>query len=594
MSISKNLGKIAAHGHGSNCDKKEMKSRKSLALDRFIPHNTSNHAYKVLKTSPEQPNKAIERSIDPERFRSTTPAFFSTFGNSDQFNDFNDSDDIMITSTPRRQETQYHNSGDTNDVNTNNSNNNNNNNNYINNDNNNNNNGNDNNNDISNNNINTNTNVNYDTGSDDLIHKKFIEISLGLNSPNRILNFNHNARFVQVNTPISQYNQTSNEFPVTSSQQIGKYNRPKKRLKSHIPFRVLDAPSLRNDFYSNLISWSGKTGNILVGLGSAVYIWSETQGAIPILKIENSNDFITCVSFSPNNLYFIIGTKFGYLLLFSQINLTDNITPLCKIKLNSFKGITCTEWFHLHDSIENQNFFISGEETGEISLFKIIETSNNTELHCIGKIQAQKQQVCGISINYDNTMVAVGGNDNSCSLWDIKSFNNAKLKFLLNHNAAVKAVAFCPWSKSLLATGGGSKDKTIKFWHTKTGTLINKIKTTGQVTSLIWSSRYKQIVATFGFGDIEKPLLLILYSYPKLTQLLYVKTPQPLRALSAVLSPDFTSICVATNDETLRFFRLWEDNEDVIIQSQMEGLYGSRLIEFMEGIHHLDKKQNLR
>lgn len=192
-------------------------------------------------------------------------------------------------------------------------------------------------------------------------------------------------------------------------------------------------------------------------------------------------------------------------------------------------------------------------------------------------------------MNEDTDLLAVGGNDNTCTLWDISNVQRPKLNFILPHKAAVKAVAFCPWSKSLLATGGGSKDRTIKFWHTSTGTLLNEIQTSGQVTSLIWSTRYKQIVATFGFGDIDDPILITLYSYPQLTALTQVRTSSPLRVLSAVSSPAMTSICVATNDETIRFYELWNDKEDVINEAQESGLYGSDIIEYVEGIegdHH--------
>lgn len=37
---------------------------------------------------------------------------------------------------------------------------------------------------------------------------------------------------------------------------------------------------------------------------------------------------------------------------------------------------------------------------------------------------------------------------------------------LTDHTAAVKALAWSPHKSSLLATGGGSTDKTIKLWDT--------------------------------------------------------------------------------------------------------------------------------
>jgi cell division cycle 20-like protein 1 (cofactor of APC complex) len=46
-----------------------------------------------------------------------------------------------------------------------------------------------------------------------------------------------------------------------------------------IPYKVLDAPALQDDFYLNLIDWSNS--NILaVGLGSAVYLWAPETGKV--------------------------------------------------------------------------------------------------------------------------------------------------------------------------------------------------------------------------------------------------------------------------------------------------------------------------
>lgn len=40
-----------------------------------------------------------------------------------------------------------------------------------------------------------------------------------------------------------------------------------------MPYKVLDAPQLQDDFYLNLMDWSSQ--NVLaVGLNRSVYIWS--------------------------------------------------------------------------------------------------------------------------------------------------------------------------------------------------------------------------------------------------------------------------------------------------------------------------------
>jgi len=64
-----------------------------------------------------------------------------------------------------------------------------------------------------------------------------------------------------------------------------------------LPFKVLDAPQLKDDFYLNLLDWSSQ--NILaVGLGSAVYIWSACNSKVTKLCESTPDKPITSVSWS--------------------------------------------------------------------------------------------------------------------------------------------------------------------------------------------------------------------------------------------------------------------------------------------------------
>lgn len=57
------------------------------------------------------------------------------------------------------------------------------------------------------------------------------------------------------------------------SQKLLRSPRKPTRKISKIPFKVLDAPELQDDFYLNLVDWSSL--NVLsVGLGTCVYLWS--------------------------------------------------------------------------------------------------------------------------------------------------------------------------------------------------------------------------------------------------------------------------------------------------------------------------------
>lgn len=94
--------------------------------------------------------------------------------------------------------------------------------------------------------------------------------------------------------------------------------------------------------------------------------------------------------------------------------------------------------------------------------------------------------------------------------------NRQKHKFL--HSAAIKAIAFAPWQPSLLATGGGSNDRCIHFYHTHSGSCLATINVHAQVTSLIWSRTRREIAATFGYAQPEHPFRIAVFAWPSCEQ----------------------------------------------------------------------------
>jgi cell division cycle protein 20 (cofactor of APC complex) len=112
------------------------------------------------------------------------------------------------------------------------------------------------------------------------------------------------------------------------------------------------------------------------------------------------------------------------------------------------------------------------------------------------KFQGHRGEVCGLK--HDPCGLASGSNDNQAIIWDI---NAGRMRYqLLGHKAAVKALAWCPWQRNLLATGGGTSDQTMRFWNIETGKLINTVNTDSQVCSLIWNKKDKEILSSHGFS----------------------------------------------------------------------------------------------
>lgn len=55
------------------------------------------------------------------------------------------------------------------------------------------------------------------------------------------------------------------------------------------------------------------------------------------------------------------------------------------------------------------------------------------------------------------------------------------LQRYVDHSAAIKAIAWSPHQHGILASGGGTADKTIRFWNTLTGQALQSVDTNSQV-----------------------------------------------------------------------------------------------------------------
>lgn len=99
-----------------------------------------------------------------------------------------------------------------------------------------------------------------------------------------------------------------------------------------------------------------------------------------------------------------------------------------------------------------------------------------------------------------------------------RTIDDRQAKHRWEHTAAVKAIAFCPWRDGLVATGGGSHDKCIHFYHTTSGVTLATIAVHAQVTSLIWSTTRREIAATFGYAQPDHPFRIAVFSWPECRQ----------------------------------------------------------------------------
>ncbi|KAK6604756.1 WD repeat domain-containing protein [Botrytis cinerea] len=353
---------------------------------------------------------------------------------------------------------------------------------------------------------------------------------------------------------------------------------------------VLDAPNLRDDFYCSVLAYSGTSHTLAVGLGSLLYAWSEMAG-VHLLHGGSSNaSWLTSLAFSSTQgakSILAFGRSDGSL---SLLSLYDSLLP--RFEVQQPCPIACVTWRPSITMRPSRNPLASGimvktedlivgDEQGNIYYYavewpdawEITRDGWSGSMALIAKISIHTQQICGLSFSTDGSSFATGGNDNLCCLFRTNEVtrpsrgqlgtaeevflatagmrrihsvaSQSRVKEIISgaekhrwiHGAAVKAIAFCPWRDGLIATGGGSNDKCIHFFHTSSGACLATISVAAQVTSLIWSTTRREIAATFGYAQPEHPYRIAVFSWPDCKQVAAIPWEGEHRALFAIPYP---------------------------------------------------------
>lgn len=155
-----------------------------------------------------------------------------------------------------------------------------------------------------------------------------------------------------------------------------------------------------------------------------------------------------------------------------------------------------------------------------------------------------------MSWSYDEQTLASGGNDNTLFLWSLKE--QREITRFTQHTAAVKALGWSPNNYNLLASGGGTADRCLRFWNLQTLEMTKCIDTGSQVCNLQFSKNSNELVSTHGFS-LNQIIVWDLDNMEKLSTL----TGHSLRVLYLSMSPDGQTVVTGAGDETLRFWNVF-------------------------------------
>ncbi|XP_051984392.1 cell division cycle protein 20 homolog isoform X2 [Xyrauchen texanus] len=327
-----------------------------------------------------------------------------------------------------------------------------------------------------------------------------------------------------------------NNLKVLYSQVPTPVSSKKCRYIASVPERILDAPDIRNDFYLNLIDW-GRQNMLAVGLTSDVYLWDAAAGDIVLLKkMEDEHSYICSVSWSKDGNFLAIGTSD------CKVELWDvQYQKRLRIMDGHSARVGCLSW--------NDHILSSGSRSGLIHQHDVRVAD-----HHIFSFGGHTQEVCGLTWSPDGKYLASGGNDNMVYIWAMTmGTEHQAIHALSEHQGAVKALAWCPWQPSILASGGGTSDRHIRIWNVNSGSCISALPTCSQISSLVFAPNYKELVSGHGFANDR----VIIWNYPSLTKVVELEGHED-RVLNLSLSPDGSTVASLSADETIRLWKSFE------------------------------------
>ncbi|KAJ3177409.1 ubiquitin-protein transferase activating protein [Geranomyces variabilis] len=332
------------------------------------------------------------------------------------------------------------------------------------------------------------------------------------------------------------------EAPLASRQELKtSWNRPlrnpnstmNKRRVTKDPERILDAPGLLDDYYLNLMDWS--TTNVLaIALQNTVYLWNGTTGDATVMCQNKHDDvYVSSLQWAPDGSHLAVGLSGGEIEIWSLESMK---------KMRTMRGrasrVGVLAW--------NSGSLSSGAADGSIWNHDVRSAN-----HRSGTLMVHESDVCGLKWRPDGAFLASGGNDNRVVIWDARSSVPKHNK--TDHTAAVKALAWCPWQLNTLASGGGTHDRKVHFWNVATGGKNASVDTGSQVTSVIWSTEYKEFFTAHGFPNHH----LAIWKYPSLTKIGDLEGHES-RVLHSAISPDGQTVATGASDENLKFWKIWE------------------------------------
>jgi WD40 repeat protein len=375
--------------------------------------------------------------------------------------------------------------------------------------------------------------------------KKSFKSQKTIQSPHILRDSNQNGRYIQPRQSFLPSNALHSPSPFAFPNSLQDFfcapfsdslfapcwesssSRSLSRKPSSKPFKILDAPELQDNFYYSVLDWS-EANMVSVALASRLFLYSVGTGLV--CELLSSAENVSAVRSSRTAPLLAVGLENG-----EQLVVDVQRQAVVRHLPSQSTRVGVIRW--------NEQTVTSGSREG-----KIMHCDLRAE-ECFCRFRAHTQEVCGLE--WDCETLASGSNDNLIKVWE--NYASVPSVGLRGHSAAVKSLAWSPWERKVLVSGGGASDKTIKVWNTLTGKKISETDTGSQICCMLFSQNSKELVTGHGFTRNE----ISLWSYPEMSQTAVYRGHDE-RVLYMALAPDGQDLVTGAADRTLRFWHMFK------------------------------------
>lgn len=381
-------------------------------------------------------------------------------------------------------------------------------------------------------------------------------LSSQMNSPDLISKDNqYLENIVSMYSKTFQYSKTKENLhhPIVEVPEVVSKAQKKIKIMKN-PVKVLEAPSLLDDYYLSLVSWS-RQNLIGVGLSNSIYFFNFLSHSVQKHYTINYSESRNTLNSEEDLNSYICGLtfdEFGTNLIFgdSQGKIYQTDVETNKLITHGFPHSSRVGSFHLQN-----NLLISGSRDKSIKLFDVRQ-KNFTPIH---SFVGHNQEICGIKISPDSNLIASGGNDNQLLLWDMR-----KMKLMGSigkHEAAVKALAWNPNKRNILLSGAGTADRKIRIFDVHQHEQIGEIDSGSQVCNIAFDKEGEHIISTHGYSLNQ---LIIWKPLPDYSNMFKedLLIAHKLRVLYLSQSPCGKYLATGAGDETIRIWNLVNKNRN--------------------------------